>query len=144
MDRLAHEPPPWYRQIGPTLLREGRKLVYQLPRILGLVLISLVPLVNAGAPLLWLTYGAWMMAVQFCDYAHENRGIPFSQTLKLLRQHRIGVIGFGACVMLGMSIPLLNFAVAPIAVVGATLLMRDLLAEEVTPVPATPRDDEHP
>ncbi|MEM7077219.1 MAG: sulfate transporter CysZ [Pseudomonadota bacterium] len=118
---------PMSRQIVATLGREARKLGYQLPRLFALVLVSLVPLVNAFAPLLWLSYGAWMMGVQFCDYAHENRQRPFRETLDLLRPYRIGVMGFGACVTVGLSIPLLNIFVAPVATVGATTLMNDLL-----------------
>ncbi len=130
VDTLVAEPTPWWQQIVPTLLREGRKLVYQLPRLLGLILITITPIVNALSPILWITYGAWMMAVHFCDYAFENRGRPFTDTLATLRKYRIAVMGFGACATIGMSIPLLNFTIAPIAVVGATLMMQQIFAEE--------------
>jgi CysZ protein len=115
---------PWWRQIGPALVRELRKLAYHLPRLLLLVIISVIPVVNIVAPIFWLTFGAWLMAVQFCDYTTENHERPFTDTLATARQHRAASLGFGACVTLAMSVPLLNFLVAPVAVVGGTRLMQ--------------------
>ena len=83
-------------------------------------------MLNAFAPLLWLGFGAWMMAVQFCDYTTENRLHEFSDTLDLLSANRAAALGFGVCVTVAMSIPLLNFIVAPIAVTGGTLLMQQI------------------
>ncbi len=117
---------PWWQQILPALARELRKLRYHLPRLLGLLLFSLIPVLNTVAPILWLIFGAWMMAVQFCDYSTENRGESFTTTLQQLRTQRGAALGFGACVTVCMSIPLLNFLVAPVAVIGGTLLMHQI------------------
>lgn len=126
--------PAWWQQIGPSLLREGRKLGYHLPRLILLLIAGLLPVLNAVAPLLWLGFGAWMMAVQFCDYTSENRGQPFQATLQVLRQQRGAALGFGACVTLCMAIPLLNFVVAPVAVIGGTILMhRDIIQKDHLP-----------
>ncbi|MEM9623473.1 MAG: sulfate transporter CysZ [Pseudomonadota bacterium] len=114
---------PWWQEIVPSLMREGRKLLYHLPRLAFLLIASFIPLLNAIAPALWLLFGAWMMAVQFCDYDSEIRRQPFQATLSQLRQNRAAALGFGACVTLCMSIPLLNFLVAPVAVIGGTILM---------------------
>jgi CysZ protein len=126
IESLTPSDVPWWRQLGPTMLRELRKIAYHLPRILLLVVVSFIPVLNALAPLLWLGFGAWMMAVQFCDYTTENRTHEFSETLTLLGSHRAATIGFGLCVTVAMSIPLLNFIVAPVAVTGGTLLMQDI------------------
>ncbi len=126
VERLATDPVPWWKQLGPTMLRELRKLRYHLPRLLLLAVASIVPVVNTFAPLLWLGFGAWMMAVQFCDYTTENRLDDFSDTLELLSANRPAALGFGVCVTVGMAIPLLNFIVAPIAVTGGTLLMQQI------------------
>ena len=124
-ERLNSNPTAWWQQLGPTLLREVRKLRYHLPRIVGLALISVLPGINTLAPFLWVGFGAWMMAVQFCDYSTENRLHQFADTLRLLRTHRAASLGFGLCVTLAMSVPVFNFIVAPVATVGATLLMQD-------------------
>ena len=59
IENPTREPSPWWKQIGAALSREWRKLRYHLPRIAGLLLLGLVPLVNAVAPLLWL--GLWRL-----------------------------------------------------------------------------------
>jgi len=126
------DPPPsqrttrWYKEIFPSLQRELIKLRYTLPRLLCLLLLGFIPFVNLIAPLLWLGYGGWLMAVQFCDFSFENRGRPFNETVDRLRIHRTTCMGFGALVTLGMSIPLFNFIIAPIAVAGAALLVKSL------------------
>ena len=118
----------WWQEIVPALSRELRKLLYHLPRLVLLLVVSFIPVINVISPILWLGFGAWMMAVQFCDYSTENRGADFRSTLAKLKQHRASALGFGLCTTVAMSIPLLNFLVAPVAVVGGTLLMRDLYA----------------
>ncbi len=122
----------WWQEIAPALKRELRKLAYHLPRLLLLLIVSVIPVINVISPLLWLGFGAWMMAVQFCDYSTENRGADFKSTLAKLKQHRASALGFGLCTTVGMSIPLLNFLIAPVAVVGGTLIMRDLYARSPT------------
>jgi len=124
VEKLAIDPIPWWKQLGPTMMRELRKLGYHLPRVILLIVVSIIPVVNAVAPLLWLGFGAWMMAVQFCDYPTENRARAFNETLDVLGANRAGALGFGACVTVVMSIPLLNFIAAPVAVAGGTLLMQ--------------------
>ena len=113
---------PWYKDIVPTMLRELRKLRYSLPRLIVLLIIGFIPVVNVLSPVLWVVFGAWLMAVQFADFAFENRHQAFSETLTTLRSQRSTSIGFGVCVTLAMAIPLLNFLVIPIAVIGGTLL----------------------
>lgn len=130
VDKLVMKPVPWWREIAPALLREMRKLRYHLPRLLMLVVVSFVPVVNALAPFLWLGFGAWMMAVQFCDYSTENRSQNLAATLSLLASNRAATLGFGACVTVAMSVPVLNFMVAPVAVIGGTLLMQSFRTEK--------------
>lgn len=119
-------PRPWYAEVGPALARELRKLRYSLPRLLGLLLLSLIPVLNVFSPLLWLGFGAWLMAVQFADFSFENRNQNFTTTLETLRQARGAALGYGVCVTIGMSIPFLNFMVAPVAAIGGGLLVRQI------------------
>ena len=116
----------WARAIAEALGRELRKLSYHLPRLLALLLLGFIPVVNAIAPLLWVVFGAWLMAVQFCDFSSENNQRPFTDTLMELRQRRLAALGFGACVTLAMAVPLLNFMVGPIATAGGTRLMMQI------------------
>ncbi|MCZ6709699.1 MAG: sulfate transporter CysZ [Gammaproteobacteria bacterium] len=113
-----------WRGAASSLRREARKLGYHLPRLVGVFLITLIPVINALSPVVWFGFGAWTMAVQFADYPAENRGLPFIQTLEHLRRNRVTALGFGACVTLALAIPLLNIMVIPVAVAGGTILWR--------------------
>ena len=114
------------RSFGAGLLagiaREARKLGYYLPRLFLVLLITFIPVINLVSPFVWFLFGAWTMAVQFCDYPTENRNLPFADTLVRLRRHRGAALGFGGCTTLFLAIPLVNFLVIPIAVAGGTLL----------------------
>jgi CysZ protein len=110
--------------------RELRKLAYYLPRLVVVFLVTLIPLVNAAAPIIWFGFGAWVMAVQFCDYPNENRGRPFRDTVALLQRNRATALGYGSCATLAMAVPLLNFLLIPAAVAGGTLLWRRLVEAE--------------
>lgn len=123
----------WTSQIWPTITREWAKLRYVLPRLVGMFALGFVPGINVIAPLVWLAYGGWLMAVQFSDFWFENRAVPFPQTLSTLRRHRMACIGLGAGMTFAMSIPLLNFIVAPVAVVAATRFAGQLHARSSEP-----------
>ena len=117
---------PWVAQIWPIIKRELVKLRYVLPRLIGMFALGFIPVINIIAPFVWLTYGGWLMAVQFSDFRFENHGHEFADTLATLRPHRAACIGLGAGLTFAMSIPLLNFIVAPVAVVAATHFCRSL------------------
>ena len=104
--------------------RELRKLRYHLPRLLGLVILSFIPVINLIAPLVGGLYGAWIMSVQFSDYAADNNNISFTDSLAQLKKNLLPSMGFGAMTSLAMAIPLLNFFLLPAAVAGGTLLWR--------------------
>ena len=119
---------PWWAGIPGALAREGRKLVYHLPRLLGVFLLTLIPLLNTVAPLIWFAFGAWLVAVEFCDFPTENRRRPFLDTLTLLKRHRAAALGYGGIATLALAVPLVNFLFVPAAVAGGTLLWRRLAA----------------
>jgi len=113
----------WYSPSAlMTFAREGRKLLYHLPRLLIVLVITLIPGINLIAPFVWFGFGAWMMAVQFADFASENQERPFTETLATLKDNRAASLGFGAPTALAMGLPVVNFLVIPFAVTGATVL----------------------
>jgi len=115
-----------WTDIGSSLVRETRKLLYYLPRLLVVFLVTLIPVVNVAAPVIWLLFGAWTLAVQFADYPTENRQRPFAETLRLLKANRGAALTFGACATAALAIPFLNFLLIPVAVAGGTLLWHEL------------------
>lgn len=108
--------------VPKSLGRELRKILYYLPRLLGLLLLTLVPVVNLVASPLLLVFGIWMMAVQYIDYQADNDQVDFRDLLRWMRSRRGLSLGFGALVYVGMLIPLVNLLVMPAAVAGSTLL----------------------
>ena len=100
--------------------RELSKLAYYLPRFVLLLILTFIPVLNIAAPFLWFLFGAWMMAIQYCDYPMDNNKVSFKQMKELLKARRLTSVGFGGLVQLGMMIPVLNLVLMPAAVVGAT------------------------
>ncbi len=110
------------------VFREIAKLLYYVPMALFVLFVSVIPAVNAVAPLLWLLLGAWMMSIQFVDYPMDNHQRSFADVKEAVRSRRLSSMGFGGLVALCTGIPVVNFFVVPAAVVGATLLWVEELA----------------
>ncbi len=105
------------------LAREWRKLLYVLPKAIGLFLLLLIPALGQTiGPILWFIFTAWILAIQYCDYPFDNHKIEFNQMRMQLKQEQGKAYGFGAMVALFTTIPILNLFVMPIAVCGATAL----------------------
>ena len=99
-----------------------RKVVYILLGALGLFLISLVPVINLVAPLLWVVLGSWLLSLEYFDYPMGNHDLVFAEEKRRLAARRGIALGFGGGVMVLTSIPVVNFVTMPVAVAGATLL----------------------
>ena len=99
-----------------------RKLVYILLWALGLFLISLIPVINLIAPVLWVIFGSWLLSLEYFDYPMGNHDLVFDEEKRQLRERRGIALGFGGGVMVLTSIPIVNFITMPVAVAGATLL----------------------
>lgn len=121
---------------GRALTRELAKLAYYLPRFLLILVLTLVPVVGFAAPLFWFLFGAWMMAIQYCDYPMDNNKVTFGEMRRLLKSRRLSSLGFGGLVSLGMLIPVLNLLIMPAAVIGATLFWVEEYAEPTGTVPS--------
>ncbi len=110
------------REVPKSLWVELKKLGYFLSRAVPLLLLFLIPGLNLFAPLLWALFSAHLLASEYFDYPMANRGIPFEQQRKVLKENRLTSLGFGGAVMVVTMIPVLNFIAMPSAVAGATAL----------------------
>ncbi len=99
-----------------------RKLIYILLWVLGLFLVSLIPVINLIAPVLWVVFGSWLLSLEYFDYPMGNHDLVFAEQKRRLRERRGIALGFGGAVMIMTSIPVVNFIAMPVAVAGATLL----------------------
>lgn len=108
-----------------ALGRELVKLGYILPRMLLLFVIGWIPVINLIAPLLWLLFSAWMMAVTYLDYPMDNNKVPFADMRRRLAARRWPTLTYGGWVMLITWLPLANLLLLPGAVAGAVLMWED-------------------
>ncbi len=117
--------------------REVQKLVQYLLWLIPLLILSVISLIITPLatimPFIWFLFGAWMLAVQYIDYAYDNNQINFSSLKADLKSDRTAALGFGAITTLASMIPLLNILTIPAAVCGGTLFYVDRLATNNTP-----------
>ena len=106
--------------IRRTIGRELTKLVYVIPRYLGLLILSFIPVVNLASPVLWFWFGSWVLALQYTDYSYDNHGRSFNEARQQLGSRSLTAWGFGGVVALLMVIPVVNWFVMPAAVIGGT------------------------
>lgn len=105
-----------------ALGRELVKLGYILPRMALLFVVSWIPAVNLIAPLLWLLFSAWIMAITYLDYPMDNNKVSFADMRRRLSSRRWPTLSYGAWVTLITWIPLANLFLLPGAVAGAVLM----------------------
>lgn len=117
------------KDIPRTFGRELAKFAYYLPRAIGfLLLFFILPLIGQ---VLWFLFSAWMMAVQYGDYAFDNHKISFSNMRRTLGYSRTNCFSFGITVSVFSMIPIVNFLVMPVAVCGATAMWVDDLRHKL-------------
>jgi CysZ protein len=110
------------KELVPTLLDELRKLLYFAAWSLPFLVLFVIPVVNIIAPFAWLTFSAWMLALEYADYPMGNHGLRAAEQKRRLGQQRLLSLGFGSAVTVATMTPFLNFVVMPAAVAGATAL----------------------
>jgi CysZ protein len=112
-----------------VIFAELKRAGYLLSRALPLLVLSFIPGVNVLAPFLWALFGAWGMALEYMAYPLENAGILFSEQKQLVKSIRIGALSFGGVAVMGLTIPVVNIIIGPVAVIGATLYFNDVRKE---------------
>ncbi len=111
-----------------TLKREWKKLVYFLPRMVGFFLIGwFFPIIGQ---LIWFAFIAWVLAIQYCDYAFDNNRYSFDFMRYILSQNKSACFGFGATVSVLTTLPFINLFVMPAAICGATIMWVENLEEQ--------------
>lgn len=112
--------PSLLAMIPRTLIRELQKILYYLPRVVVLMLLGLIPGLNAIIAVIWIMFSGWMMAIQYIDYPADNNDMSFTDMRRYLAQHRLSAFGFGSLTFAATLLPLLNLFALPAAVCGAS------------------------
>jgi CysZ protein len=100
---------------------ELNRLRYSMTHTLPLLILFVIPVVNLVAPLLWLGFSAWCVALEYFAYPQENRGVLFPEQQAYLKTMKLNALSFGGLVTLGQALPIINIVIAPVAVIAATL-----------------------
>ncbi len=117
---------PWFSVVADVpkaLTREWQKLIYYLPRALGLLVLSVIPGINLLVAILWFLFGSWMQSLQYIDYPMDNNHQTFDGVKTWLSAHKTMSFSFGLSVMVAMMVPVINIVVMPAAVAGATAML---------------------
>ena len=127
--QLDSTPMTWKSMVAiarRSVVRELQKLVYFMPRLLALVIVTLIliliPGISALVPAIYFLWGAWSLSLENLDFAADNRGVSFADLRKTCARQRRLTLSFGAVAVAGSSIPLLNLLAVPAAVAGGTAL----------------------
>ncbi|QGM80312.1 sulfate transporter CysZ [Otariodibacter oris] len=111
------------KDVPRMLKREWQKMWYSIPRIIALFLLGFVPALGQSViPLVTFIFGAWLIAIQYCDYPFDNHKISFQRMRNALLEKRMMNFTFGILVSLFTMIPFLNLVAMPVAVCGASAM----------------------
>ncbi|WP_427833812.1 sulfate transporter CysZ [Actinobacillus pleuropneumoniae] len=111
------------KDVPRMLKREWQKMAYSIPRFIALFLLSFVPVAGQTVvPVLTFVFGAWLLAIQYCDYPFDNHKISFKRMRNALGQRKILNFTFGTFVSIFTALPFVNLVVMPVAVCGATAM----------------------
>ncbi|WGE57198.1 sulfate transporter CysZ [Actinobacillus equuli] len=111
------------KDVPRMLKREWQKMMYSIPRFIALFLLSFVPVIGQTVvPVLTFIFGAWLLAIQYCDYPFDNHKISFKRMRNALGQRKILNFTFGTFISIFTALPFVNLVVMPVAVCGATAM----------------------
>ncbi|OIT26123.1 sulfate transporter CysZ [Glaesserella parasuis] len=111
------------KDVPRMLKREWQKMWYSIPRLIALFLLGFIPVLGQTIiPILTFIFGAWLIAIQYCDYPFDNHKIQFQRMRNALAQYRTMNFTFGALVSIFTMLPFINLVVMPVAVCGATAM----------------------
>lgn len=111
------------KDVPRTLSREWCKFKYYLPRAAGFfILYWFIPIIGQ---ILWFMFLAWMMAIQYKDYAFDNHKVPFDDMKVELGNHKGLSYSFGITAAVLSMVPFVNLVIMPVAICGATALWVD-------------------
>lgn len=105
-----------------SIKRQGQFLGYFLPRLLGMGVLFFVPFMQFVYPFLWFFFAAWMLGIQYQDFAMDNNLINFKEMMQKIKENKLQTLGFGSLINLVSFIPILNILVMPAAIIGSVIL----------------------
>ncbi|MFJ9852075.1 EI24 domain-containing protein [Streptomyces sp. NPDC101150] len=130
----GHCPPGPDRPLWQEIWIALRDSVHVLLRAAGfgvlLFALGFLPFIGQTViPVIAFCVNGFFLAVELTSVAMQRRDIPVTERLRLLRGRKALAVGFGTPIVLLFLIPFIAVVLMPGAVAGATLLVRDLVAD---------------
>lgn len=122
---------PLPQMIIGAIQSELQKILYFVIRALPLLVLFIIPGINIVAPLIWLFFSSWMLAIEYTDYPMGNHDILFKTQRQKLVTKKSLVLGFGMGIVILAMIPIINFVLMPVAVAGATKMYVEQFKTEI-------------
>lgn len=110
------------------LMTQLSALLYQLIRLVPLMLLFWVPGINLIATLVLIGFSTWMLALAYMATPMGNHDMAFREVRDICGQHKALVFGLGTGLLLLTWIPGLNLLVLSAGTAAATTLWVDRLA----------------
>ncbi|RQW62475.1 sulfate transporter CysZ [Vibrio viridaestus] len=121
----------FFKDMPRIFAREWRKLIYTLPKMIGLFILLLIPgLGQTIGPIVWFLFASWMCAIQYCDYPFDNHKVSFNDMRNNLKQKQGCAYSFGMLVTFFTTVPFINLFVMPVAVCGATAMWVEVFKKQ--------------
>lgn len=117
-----------------TIKRQIQFISYFLPRFLGMCFLFFIPFIHFFYPFLWFIFNAWMLSMQYQDYAMDNNLVDFKTMKSLMKQNKDESLGFGLLINFISFIPILNIITMPAGVIGGVLMFCDRHSQKLPPI----------
>jgi len=105
-----------------SIKRQGHFILYFIPRFLCMCILFFIPFLHPVFPFIWFAFNAWILSVQYQDFAMDNNLVSFSEMKRKIAKNKAQTFGFGSLVHIISFIPLLNIFIMPAAVIGGVLM----------------------
>ncbi len=105
-----------------TIKRQLQFLGFFIPRFIGMIILFFVPFIHPLYPFLWFWFTAWILSIQYQDFAMDNNLVSFKAMRLKIKEKSMMSLGFGSFINLLSFIPVLNLITLPAAVIGGVLL----------------------
>lgn len=119
--------PSFLKSIGTSVAHTASRLAIIVLGFVALFPLHLVPGAGSLAYLVLSTaWAAWWLTAEYLSGPMARHLLPFKRVTAAMRAYPMVSLGFGLALYVLLWVPVLNFFLVPVAVVGGTLLYRAL------------------
>jgi CysZ protein len=118
------------RSSGVSIAHTASRLAILLAGYLVLIPLNFVAGIGSGAYFVLSTiWASWWLCAEYVSGPSARHLKSFGVTIAAMRRHTLASLGFGLSLFVVLWVPVLNFFLVPVAIVGGTLLFRALHIE---------------